>query len=258
MTMDGLPCGRVPRSRSGFTLVELLLATTLAALLILGLVQVVAAASAAGSLQRNQAQIQDHARFAIGILSQTIRQAGFRPEPWNAAYAEEALNQRTLDGVTASGDRLVVRGWSDLNCFDSRNPDVDGAGQPRFYLRETVFDLTGDQSLTRLCRYGPNAAELTTQVKRQGLVPGVESFQALFGEDTDQDGNVERWVAAGQWSDPQRVLGVRLGLLFASEESVIEPLPQQHRVLDTFTSSVADGKLRRVFEFAVAIRSRLP
>ncbi|MCW8871396.1 MAG: PilW family protein, partial [Xanthomonadales bacterium] len=78
------------------------------------------------------------------------------------------------------------------------------------------------------------------------------------GEDTDQDGNVERWVAAGQWSDPQRVLGVRLGLLFASEESVIEPLPQQHRVLDTFTSSVADGKLRRVFEFAVAIRSRLP
>lgn len=258
MRMNGLPCGGVPRYRSGFTLLELLLATTLATVLILGLVQIVAAASAAGSLQRNQAQIQDHARFAIGILSRTIREAGFRPEPWNTAYAEEALNERTLDGVTVSGDRLVVRAWSDLNCFDSRNPDVDSAGQPRFYLRETVFDLSGDRSLTRLCRYGPGAADLTTEVKRQGLVPGVESFQTLYGEDTDRDGNIERWVTAGQWSDPQRVLGVRLGLLFASEESVVESLPQHHRVLDTFTSSAADGKLRRVFEFAVAIRSRLP
>jgi hypothetical protein len=95
-------------------------------------------------------------------------------------------------------------------------------------------------------------------VQRQGLVPGVESFQLLYGEDADQDGNIEHWVTASQWSDPQRVLGVRIGLLFASEESVVEPLTQQHRVLDTFTSSAADGKLRRVFEFAVAIRGRIP
>jgi type IV pilus assembly protein PilW len=243
---------------AGFTLLELLLATTLAALLILGLAQIVSAASAAGSLQRNQAQIQDHARFAIGILSRSIREAGFRPEPWSGAYAEEALNERTQNGVTPSSDRLAVRGWSDLNCFGNRNPDLDHEGQPRFYLRETVFDLTGDRSLARLCRYGPGAGELTTQVQRQGMVPGVESFQLLYGEDTDRDGSIERWVAAGQWSDPQRVLGVRLGLLLASQEAVVEPASQQHRVLDTTATSAADGRLRQVFEFAVAIRSRIP
>jgi type IV pilus assembly protein PilW len=258
MTTKREALGAVPMHSSGFSLLELLLAAALGALLILGLVQIVAAASAAGSLQRNQAQIQDHARFAIGILSRTIREAGFRPEPWSDAYAEDALNERTLDGATPSGDRLAIRDWSDVNCFDNRNPDVDSEGHPLFYLRETVFDLTGDQSLTRLCRYGPSTTALTLQVPRQGLVPGVESFQLLFGEDADQDGSIERWVTAGQWSDPQRVLGVRLGLLLASEESVAEPVSQQHRVLDATVPSPADGKLRRVFEFAVAIRSRIP
>ncbi len=92
MTMKrDTPCADSGPCRSGFTLLELLLATALAALLILGLVQIVSATSAAGSLQRNQAQIQDHARFAIAILSRAIRQAGYRPEPWNGAYADRRL-----------------------------------------------------------------------------------------------------------------------------------------------------------------------
>jgi type II secretory pathway component PulJ len=240
------------RARSaGFTLVELLLAVTLASLLILGLVQIVAAASAAGSLQRNQAQMQEHARFAASILSRAIRQAGYRPEPWNDAFGAEALLIESGDGVRASSDRMAVREWSDLNCFDNRNPDVDSAGEPH---------LGGDNSLTRLCRYGPSPAELTTQIRRQGVVMNVESFQALYGEDADLDGNIERWVAAGQWIDPQRVLGIRIGLLLASENAVAHPQTtppaEPVRVLDATVSPPADGKLRRVVEFAVALRGR--
>jgi prepilin-type N-terminal cleavage/methylation domain-containing protein len=243
---------------SGFTLLELLLAMALAALLILGLVQIVSATSTAGSLQSNQAQILDHARFAIAVLSEAVRQAGYRPEPWNGAYGPEALTPQTANGVTANGDRLAVRSWSDLNCFDNRNPELDSDGHPRFYLRESVFDLSRDYGLTRLCRYGPDAADLTTQIRRQGMVPGVESFQVLFGEDGDLDGNIERWVTAGQWGDPRRVLGIRIGLLFASEQSVVEPLTQEYEVLDAATMATGDGKLRQVFDFTVAIRGRTP
>jgi prepilin-type N-terminal cleavage/methylation domain-containing protein len=243
---------------SGFTLLELLLAMALAALLILGLVQIVSATSTAGSLQSNQAQILDHARFAIAVLSEAVRQAGYRPEPWNGAYGPEALTPQTANGVTANGDRLAVRSWSDLNCFDNRNPELDSDGHPRFYLRESVFDLSRDYGLTRLCRYGPDAADLTTQIRRQGMVPGVESFQVLFGEDGDLDGNIERWVTAGQWGDPRRVLGIRIGLLFASEQAVVEPLTQEYEVLDAVATATADGKLRQVFDFTVAIRGRTP
>ncbi len=65
-------------------------------------------------------------------------------------------------------------------------------------------------------------------------------------------------MAAGQWGDPQRVLGVRIGLLFASEQAVVEPLTQEYEVLDAATTAAADGKLRQVFDFTVAIRGRTP
>jgi len=244
--------------RSGFSLLELLLAAALATVLILGLVQMVAAASAAGGLQRNQAQIQDHARLAIGVLSRAIREAGYNPEPWSDAYPPVGLADDSMDGASVSGDRLALRTWSDLNCFGNRNPDVDSAGNPRFYLRESVFDLTGDHGLARLCRYGPGPGGMTTQVPRQGLLTGVESFQVLYGEDGDGDDNIERWVAAGQWSDARRVLGVRIGLLLASEDAVVEPAEASTEVLDVIATTPPDGRLRQVFEFAASLRGRLP
>lgn len=243
---------------NGFTLLEFLLAMALAGLLVLGLVQIVAAASAAGRLQRNQAQIQDHARYAMEVLSRAIREAGYRPEPWNDAFSGDALAVGNSNGATASGDRLALRGWSDLNCFGVRNPEQDGNGHPRFFIRESVFDLTGKGSLARLCRYGPSEDEMVTQIQRQGLVPGVESFQVQYGEDVDDDGNVDRWVAASQWHDPHGITGIRLGLLLASEDVVVEPVRSPHRVLDVVVTSKPDGKLRRVFEFAVALRGRTP
>jgi type II secretory pathway pseudopilin PulG len=242
----------------GFSLLELVLALALAALLLLGLVQIVAAASAAGSLQRNQAQIQDRARLAIGVLSKAIREAGYRPEPWNDAFSPLALTSENLDGSSAAGDRLALRTWSDLNCFDNRNPDVSDDGNPRFYIRESIFDIRSGDNLARECRYGPGLTELTTQIRRQGILPGVESFQVLYGEDRDGDGNIERWVTAGQWSDARRILGVKIGLLLAGEDAVVEPSAAQLQVLDVATAVPPDGRLRRVFEIATSLRGRLP
>jgi type IV pilus assembly protein PilW len=238
----------------GLTLVELLIAVAITAVLVLGLVQMVAAASAASSLQRNQAQLLDRARFVIGILGRAARQAGYRPEPWNATYGTTALADGNLDGASAAGDRLALRGWSDLNCFDNRNPDRDADGTPRFYIRESVFDLNAAGNLAHTCRYGPAPGELTTQVNRQGLVSGVEAFQVLYGEDGDGDGNIDAWVRAGHWGDPQRVLGLRIGLLLASDDAVADPAGQTFDVLDDARQAPADGKLRRLFEFAVALR----
>jgi prepilin-type N-terminal cleavage/methylation domain-containing protein len=243
---------------SGFTLLELLLAVALASLLTLGLVQIVTASSSAGRLQRNQAQIEDHARFAIAVLSRAIREAGYRPEPWNDAYSRAALSAGNANDVTASGDRLALRAWSDVNCFGVRNPESDDDGHPRFFIRESVFDLTATGSLARLCRYGPSEDQMVTQVQRQGLVPGVESFQLRYGEDADDDGNVDRWVAADHWQDPQRIKGMKLALLLASENAVTEPVRSLHRVLDVVVTSRPDGKLRRVIEFSVALRGRAP
>lgn len=251
MTLGGNP------ARSyGVTLIELLVAMLLTALLLLGLVQMVSAGGAATLLQDNQAQLKSQAHLANRLLSSAIAQAGYRPEPWNPHFDIPAILEDTADGVSATSDRLVLLTWSDLNCFDNRNPVVGTDGKPRFYLRETAFDLNTNGYLTRDCRYGPSADQMTRQIRRQGMVPGVESFQLQFGEDSNDDGNIDRWVNSGQWTDENRLLGIRSGLLLVSENDVIESAPVSFNVLDTRLGPRHDGRLRELLVFATAIRGR--
>lgn len=241
---------------SGMTLLELVIALALTAILVLSLVQIAAAASASTQLQRNQAQLQENVRLAIIVLTRVVHRTGFNPQPWNTQFPPLGIAETSMDNVSAASDRLVVRDWSDLNCFDNRNPDKDAMGNPLFYIRESSFDINTDKSLTHQCRYGPSLVELTTQVRRQGFVNDIESFQVLYGLDSDQDGNIETWARGGEWEDSRHVLGVQVGLLLSSEEAVMEPVSRSHEVLNSTIDKRADGKLRQVLEFTAVIKGR--
>lgn len=238
-------------------LMELLISLFLTALVMLALVQMISASSSASLLQENQALLQDQARFIARLLSTEVAQAGFRPRPWDDSYTHSAIGDSTQDTVSASSDRLVLLRWSDLNCFENRNPVLDASGKPAFHLRETTFDINSTGHLARGCRYGPSLADMTTQVRRQGLVPGVQSFQLLFGEDSDADGRVDRWVNAGGWLDERRVLGIRAGLLLRGEDSVVESRNEELPLLDSHTTLRSNGRLHQAVEIAAAIRGRL-
>ena len=244
------------RQLAGMSLLELMIALALSALLLLGLVQIASAAAASTRLQRNQAHLQENARLAITVISRYVREAGYNPEPWDPGRELSVLPDGNADSVTGKSDRLAVKSWSDLNCFDNRNAVLNALGQPAFFIRDVTFDLNSSRGLTWQCRYGPSEAEMVTQIRRQGLVQNVDSFQVLYGEDSDDDGLVDRWVKAGQWETPGRILGMRFGLLLSSEDKVAEKENHQFMVLDTALKKQADGRLRRVFEFAAAIRSR--
>ena len=240
----------------GMTLLEMVITMALSAFLVLGLIQIASAASSSTRLQRNQGQMQEQSRLAVNTLSDAVRQTGFTPEPWNDLYPPLGLAENTLDNVSANSDRLAIRTWSDLNCFNNRNPDEDSEGNPLFYIRESAFDLNGDNGLTVQCRYGPSLTEMTTQVRRQGFIQHVESFQLLYGQDSDLDGSIEAWVKAGLWTDRQHILGVKFGLLLSSEDAVGDAVKKSYDILDYTVSKPADGKLRRVVQFTAAIKGR--
>ena len=244
------------QKQRGILLTELLLAVLLSAFLVIGLVQIVSAARSSFRLQENEAQVQENGRHAIATLGELISQAGFSPQPWNESFTSQALTPDTQDRVSSRSDRIALRSWSNLNCFDNRNPIEDESGEPAFFIRESVFDLNSRRDLTHTCRYGPTDAEFTTQVRRQGFIRNVESFQALYGEDRDNDGNIDRWVRGGEWSDESQILGVRLGLLLNSSDVVVEQAAQDFSVLDFQYRTRADGKLHRLFEITAAIRGR--
>jgi hypothetical protein len=62
---------------------------------------------------------------------------------------------------------------------------------------------------------------MTTQISRQGRVPGITGLQFDYGEDRDGDGLVDTWSKAGDWLDPGSVLGVKVGLQ-VEEGTVLE------------------------------------
>ncbi len=251
-------CARVLQihRQKGILLAELLIAVLLSAFLVIGLVQIVSAARSSFRLQENESEVQENGRHAIAMLAMHIHQAGFSPQPWNESFQSQALTSDTHDRVSTWSDRIALRSWSNRNCFDNRNPIEDESGEPAFFIRESVFDLNSRRDLTHTCRYGPTDAEFTTQIRRQGFIQNVESFQALYGEDRDHDGSIDRWVRGGQWSDEKQVLGVRLGLLLNSSDVVVEQAAQDFSVLDFQSRTPADGKLHRLIEFTATIKGR--
>jgi type IV pilus assembly protein PilW len=251
-----IPMRTIP-SHSGFTLLELLVALLLSVLALTAIVQLVTSAGGATKLQDNQAVLHDRVRYAERLLGRAIGEAGYSPRPWDTSLSIPAITQESTDAATPGGDRLVVQAWSDRNCFENMNPDRDADGNALFYLRRNRFDLNSSGQLTRQCRYGPSEESLVTQIRRQGLVPGVEAFQLRFGLDEDGDGAVERWARAEDWSEERRVRAVRAGLLIAGPDAVVDAERGSFMVLDTTVRASADGRLREVLEITRALRSRV-
>jgi len=244
-----------PENR-GFTLLELMLALALGALVLAGLLRLTQATTAATRAQQALAGLQAAARFAESELRAEIAAAGFVPEPWTAPAP--AAVDGSLDGASPAGDRLVLRRRSRINCLGNANPVRDGDGSPAAWLRESIFALRDGWRLVKTCRYGPPAGPGVRQLNAATLVEGVEAFQLLFAEDDDGDGRRERWVPAGAWSDEGQVIGVRLGLLLASPGPVGARPRGGVDVLDHRHAAPDDGRLRLVLESTVPLRGRQP
>ncbi len=240
---------------TGFSLVEILVALLIAALLTLGIVQITQAATAAYQLQRNLSALQENARFALQMIEREVTQAGFRHQPWQAPRLH--LLEGSADNISRRGDRLTSWRWSDRNCFENRNPAKDGNGQPRFYLRVTRFEVSASNQLSMNCRYGPDTDELVTQVNRLGLVENTASLQLLFAEDSDSDHRADRWVKAATWADDAGIVGIRAGVLLYSPDKIRQAPRATLALLDEPAVDASPERLYRAFDTSFAIRGRI-
>ncbi len=225
------------RTQLGFTLIELVIGLGIASFLITAIVQLVIAAGASYQLQQNLGALQENARFALSTIQREIEAAGFQQQPWKTR-ADWAID--STEGVSTVSDKLRFRRWSDRNCYDNLNMALDEKGNSKFFLRETSFVVTSSDNLAQTCRYGPDSRQLTT----------------LYAEDSDSDGNADRWVAAGQWLDEANILAVRLAVLLASPDPVSHPPGGSIKVLDTIIKPSNDSRIRRGFESTFTIRGR--
>lgn len=87
------------------------------------------------------------------------------------------------------------------------------------------------------------------------LIEGVENMQILFGEDTDSNGNPDRYVVASA-ANMANVKSVRLSLLMQSIEDNVLTAPQPF-TYNGVTTTPTDNRYRQVFTSTISIRNRM-
>ena len=247
----------IPVRARGFILTELLVTGLIAAFLMLGIVQMAAGVSRGLLLIESGSDTLQGGRFVIEQIRNSAMSAAFNPTPWEPEARINALGHATADGGTGANDILMLRQWSDRNCYGNANSTTDALGNPVFFLLDSKFEVTSGGNLAHSCWYGPDDSSMTRQINRLGIVQGVESFQVLYAEDTDADRQANRLVRAGRWNDIDRILGLEIGLLVGAEKTPGGGSPALFSVLDETVTPPQDGRIRKTWTASIPLVSKL-
>ncbi len=204
------------RREQGITITELLVAVAIGVLVTLLAVSVMASASAGYIAHTEAAQVDDAGRFAIAALERAAQQTGFADRDHDdAAGQDDAFAQAPLMGLDAASlssdsealanprpaavngsDVLALRfagsgtGSGDGSATTCAGFSV-GTGQDGWSIFYVGKNAKGEPELR--CKYrGANGWSA------EAVVAGVDSFQVLYGIDTDAvaDGQTNQYVTA--------------------------------------------------------------
>lgn len=215
-------CMRMP-DQAGLTLIELMISISLGLLVMLAATALLLSSKYAYTAQDDGTRIQDSGRYAAEIINRSVRQAAY--ENWDrndapivasagisaniAGFDAHRLNARTV-GITSpvasdvnGSDILAVRffgsGTGDhgdgsmINCAGfgvaaatSQDSADEERGTSIFYVAK---DASGEPQL--YCKFYGKSGWTA-----QALARGVESFQVIYGIDTDGDSLPNRYMNA--------------------------------------------------------------
>lgn len=261
----------------GFSLVELMIALALGAVVSLAIIQIMVGSSVTQQLNRALASTQENGRFVMHRLRQDILHAGRYDElsgnfDLNADIAEESIfvrqrplvlpntftSQPTMGIANAShgkNDQLVLTGQQSRDC---RGYHLGYGGNTEFpvvnhyYIQNNVLRCRGFD--LRVLR-GQKAAVGHNNHNSIALLEGVESFQVMYGLGDINNGRVIRYVNAENVTDPARVVALRLALLLRSPESINVANTHSYRLLDAGLVTPSEPFIYRQFETTVSLRN---
>jgi len=306
--------------QQGLTLIELLVAMVLMLLVAIATVALFNVSSSSYRTVDAGQELQDNARFAMEVLGQAARSAGFQdrtgptvdgqnytdsvfgPVAPIKAWRVEGANNAKIDqpaqlkadipaapygsnnGYNQS-DVLVIRFFGATSPTDPSKPDgsmIDCSGRRIPYpsgsadLGISAFsvDIVAGEPELQCTSYNPDGGAISTT----SIVRGVESFQVMFGLDTNGDDIPDRWVSADpSWNSTtaipnwNNVVAVRVGVVLrgppgsgqgksaTASENDLYPLGKAF-VGDSTESGMKltptdDGRLRRSFATTFTFRN---
>lgn len=105
----------------------------------------------------------------------------------------------------------------------------------------------------------------TVLISEQEALPNVDDFQIIYGEDTDDDQNIDFYRNADNVVDNSAIISVKIALLISSERSSISIDENSFTfnetkftyIMDETPSNTADRRLRRVITGVGTFRNRV-
>lgn len=279
------------RRMSGLGLAEMFVALAVGMLVTLAASALVVNASANFVHHTESARLNDSGRYALAIIGQSVRQAAF--VNWDAAGVPPATLPETpasVSGLDAATITRTANGIDDplghavngsdvlaLRFTGSGSPDADGSvlNCAGFGIAAAGSEAQRGWSIFYVAVGGDGVAELRCKYKSangwgaDAIVRGVDSFQVLYGLDTDSppDGIPNRYLNASamraldadillEGATPaaraqdlnrktwwKRVAGIKVGLLLHGEPySRPGELPAQYDLLGgAYADSAAEA-----------------
>ena len=257
---------RSPRTNSGFSLVELMVAMLLGSIVVLAVTQLFITNQRTFQLQRGLTDVQEQGRFAIDYISRDVRRVGLRqfgaiPGPAPGVVRDAAI---TVNGVNfppsteggnglTDNDRLTFTFQGLAGMEDCEGDALSNAAAPALVANTYWVNNAGQL----MCRGSVNAGSGGIVI-----VDGVDSFQVLYGVDTELDGVpfASRYVRADELG-ANEVVTIRVGMLLRATQEQLPELadPINYIVLDKELESgqapLDTRAVRRLFVTTVRARN---
>lgn len=229
----------------GLSLVELLVAMAIGLLVTLVVTEAYVNATSTQRSQNDKSRVQETMRFALDTLMYAVRKAGYRNpaisggsvtdfcggvsarlmarndaatvDPTAADLttsetgAKTILNKSDVLRVRYNGDGATVSPFT----ADGSITDCLGNGVPANQTVEDTFFIAADADNNNepsLFCYTSNAATAGSVA----IVPGVESLQLLFGDDSNADASISRFVTSEAVSAINNVRSVVISIVARS------------------------------------------
>ncbi len=216
---------------TGFTLVELLIAISLGATLLVATTRLFVETRGSHQYHAEWQGLHERGRHLMQFLSSELKKAG---------YPKSSFSGFPIDGSNGDGesqsDSLTISYQDGEDCAGSSSTTIT------YYLDEADVRCNGngDSSPTP-----------------QTLTSGVDGLQIRYGTDIDEDGSIDRYLDADAIDNWDQVHTVELAVLLRSDLAVRQESDQNiYPLLDVDHGPYSDHYLRRIYRQIVHLRNQ--
>lgn len=255
------------RRVTGYTLVELMIALTLGALMLGAVIEFMASNRRSYGLADDLSRIQENGRAAIDILVDDARHSGFAPADHPpVAVLPRACLHRPVPATLPCPGRAAPQPSDQFSvqyvAAASRSRDCTGLrlpGDAVIINHYRIDDIDGDGIRSLYCQ-GYSVSQAAFLSNPVPLVDGIDAMQVLYRVYYPASNRYAyRLFEQLRPQDIEHISAVTIALLVSNglEKGSAERTPRRYQLLDpTLVNWPADSRLRRLFRTTIALNNQ--